>query len=257
MDQLLAFLTAFSTVQLGVGIAIAAAIVAIVIDWRLALFSVLVQYLFVTLLLNTQLPGGLAFVKLVAGAVACLTLYWTARRIEQELSTLQGGREWFVSSRDIYPMGLPFRFLALVFATLVLLPLPDRFAFVSLPRAFMVPALWLVTMGLLTIILTRDPLKTGMGLLTFENGFELLYALVEPGLLVLALLGVGTILVGLVASYLAIARHLPVIEAQQRLQAPVDPRSAEALAQAVEALEKRPALPERAERSLRDGGALT
>lgn len=255
MEQLFTFLASLSTLQLGVGIAITAAIVSIVIDWRLALFSVQVQYLFVSLLLNTELPGGLAMVKLVAGAVSCLTLYWTARRIEAALDAVPGERTWFVSNRDIYPMGLPFRFLALVLASIVLLPLPERFAFMPLPLTFIVPAFWLLTMGLLTIILTRDPLKTGMGLLTFQNGFELLYSLIEPGLLVLALLGVGTILVGLVASYLAIARHLPLIEARQAAQRPPDPHSAEALATAVAALEQAPAQPTRTELVGSQGGA--
>jgi hypothetical protein len=230
----------FSLLQLGVGIAITAGIVAIVIDWRLALFGVLLQYLLVSLLLDTELPAGLAMVKLVAGSVACLILYWTARRIEFALDQMEDGRRWFNSNRDIYPMGLPFRFLALIFTALILFTLPSRFDLSLFPRLFLIPSFWLLAMGLLTIILTRDPLKTGMGLLTFQNGFELLYTLAEPGLLVLGLLGIGTILVGLVASYLAVARHLPLIEVRQAASQQVDPSSPEALQQAVEALNQGP-----------------
>ncbi|MBA3532391.1 MAG: hypothetical protein H0T73_10760 [Ardenticatenales bacterium] len=230
------FFASLSMLQLGVGIAITAGVVAIVMDWRLALFGVLIQYLLVSLLLDTELPTGLAMVKLVAGSVSCLTLYWTARRIEFALDQMEDGRRWFNSNRDIYPMGLPFRFLALIFTALLLFTLPDRFSLTAFPRIFLIPSFWLLAMGLLTIILTRDPLKTGMGLLTFQNGFELLYTLAEPGLLVLGLLGIGTILVGLVASYLAVARHLPLIEARQATGEAVDPHSPEALQQAVEAL---------------------
>ncbi len=230
-------LTSLSMLQLGVGIAITAGVVAIVMDWRLALFGVLVQYLLVSLLLDTALPAGLAMVKLVAGSVACLILYWTARRIEFALDQMEDGRRWFSSNRDIYPMGLPFRFLALIFTALLLFTLSNRFTLTLFPRPFLIPAFWLLAMGLLTIILTRDPLKTGMGLLTFQNGFELLYTLSEPGLLVLGLLGIGTILVGLVASYLAVARHLPLIEARQAATEQVmDPSSPQTLQQAVEAL---------------------
>lgn len=234
------FLTALSLVQIGVGATITAAIVAIVMDWRLALFGVLLQYLLMSLLLTSELPAGLGVVKLVAGTVACLILYWTARRIELALDEMEDGRRWFLSNRDIYPMGLPFRFLALVFTALLLFTLPDRFDLGLFPRALLIPAFWMLAMGLLTILLTRDPIKTGMGLLTFQNGFELLYTLIEPGLLVLGLLGIGTILVALVASYLAVARHLPLIEARQQAQEQrmVDPRSPEALQQAVAALEK-------------------
>ncbi len=245
MDSMWTLLASLSTVQLGVGLAVTAAVVAIVIDWRLALLSVLLQYLFLALLLNTALPGGLAMVKLVAGAFAAATMYWTARRVEVELARVEEGRAWFQGNRDIYPMGLPFRFLALIFTALVLFTMPRELSLLSVfPYPFVIPAAWLLAMGLLTIILTRDPLKTGMGLLTFQNGFELLYTLVEPGLLVLGLLGIGTILVGLVASYLAVARHLPLIEERLAAQRAPDPHSAQALAEAVAALEKKAAAPD-------------
>ena len=243
MKQLFEFLATLSTAQLGVGLAITAAVVSIVIEWRLAMFSMLTQYLFLSLLLNTELPGGLAMVKLVAGYMGCLILYWTARQVELALQTIPDGRAWFVTNRAIYPMGLPFRILTLLFVILVLMPLPEYLSFIAFPPAFLVPSLWLVTMGLLTIILTRDPLKTGMGLLTFQNGIELLYSLVDPGVVVIGLLGICTILVGLVASYLAIARHLPLIEAQQAGSKLPDPHSPEALATAVAALEEVLALP--------------
>lgn len=243
IDQSLTFLAGLSANQLAVGIAITAAIVSIVIDWRLSMFGVLVQFLFVSLLLNTELPGGLGMIKLLVGAIACMMLYWTARKVEQALDAVPDGRAWFMANRIIYPMGLPFRFLALLFTTLVLLPLPERLGFALFPPTFLIPALWLLAMGLLAIILTRDPLKTGLGLLTFQNGFELLYSLWEPELMITGLLAVGTIIVGLVASYLAIARHLPLIEARLLMAKTIDPHSPEALATAVAALGEVLALP--------------
>lgn len=236
MSSLLDLLTSLSSIQLVVGLAITAGIVAIVIDWRLALGSVLVQYIFVTLLLATEIPLALAMLKLLAGALACLTLYWTARRMEDALAAIEGGRIWFQANRAIYPMGLSFRFLALLMTSIILFALPDQLSLTIFSRDFLIPALWLLAMGLLAIILTRDPLKSGLGLLTFQNGFELIYSQLENGLIVIGLLGVGTILVGLVASYLAIGRHLPLIEARRAELAIADPRSPEALVRAVAAL---------------------
>jgi hypothetical protein len=227
-----------SPVQMAVGISVFSAIVAIVLDWRLAMFSVLLQYLFVSVLLATEVPEGIATIKLVAGGVACLILYWTARRIERGLDEIEDGRAWFRSNREIYPMGLPFRFLALIFTSLVLFT--QQLAFSFFPQTFLVPALWLVAMGLLTIILTRDPLKTGLGLLTFQNGFELLYTLIEPSLSIVGLLAIGTILVALAASYLAVARHLPLIEAQQALAPVVGARTARKWAQLIPARDQAP-----------------
>lgn len=243
IEQISSFFTTLSVVQVSVGIAITSAIVSIVIEWRLAMISMFAQYLFISLLLNSELPNGLGLIGLVAGFVACFMLYLTARRVEQALGTIPDGRAWLANNQVIYPMGLPFRFLALLFVMLVLLPLPERLTFMPFPTPFIVSTIWLLAMGLLTIILTRDPIKTGIGLLVFQNGFDLLYALAEPGLVVLGLLSSGTILVGLVASYLAISRYLPLIEARQAVQETMDPESPEAVAMTTAAFEEVLALP--------------
>ncbi len=245
MNDIISFFFSLSEIQLAVGIAMTAAIVAIVISWRLAAISLFLQYVLVGLLLNTVLPGRLGIVQIVTGLFTSVILYWTARRIEDALDVVPDGRMWFVKNRDVYPMGLPFRFLALIFATLVLLQLPASFRaqpyFAEsnpFPIEFVVPAFWLLAMGVLTIILTRDPIKTGMGLLTFQNGFLLLYMLVQVSIVTFGLLAIASIVLSLVAGYLAVARHLPMIEAYHASLEPLDPASPEALAEAVAALEQ-------------------
>lgn len=237
MDTIWAFLNAISPLYLGVGIAVTAALMTVILDWRLSLFAMVVQFLFVSLLLNAALPGGLALAKLIAGSMACLMLYWSTRQIEHALDRMSDGHAWFVNSRDLYPMGLPFRFLVLLLVALALFAVPQLLSLTFLPRYYLVPASWLIALGLLTIILTRDPLRAALGLMTFQNGFDLLYHQFEVGLLVLALLGIGTIMIGLIASYLALARYLPTIDARQLV---ADPSSPQALAEAVAALDQRP-----------------
>jgi hypothetical protein len=121
MSVIVEFLGSLSAVQLGVGMAVAAAAMAIVLNWRLALYGMLVQYLFVSLLLNMVLPGGLALVKLVAGVVACVTLYWTGWRIDLARHRRREGEDAASAGSILDPLGLPFRLLALVFAVLVAL----------------------------------------------------------------------------------------------------------------------------------------
>lgn len=240
MDSLLDFFFSLSQLQLALGITMCAGIVAIVINWRLAAITLFLQYVLVGLLLNTELPGNLGLIHLLVGLFAAAIMYWTGRRVEDALNTIPDGQNWFVRNREIYPMGLPFRFLALILAMLVLLQLPVAFltAYPQFPQFFVVPAFYCLAMGLLTIILTRDPIKTGMGLLTFLNGFILLYMLVEVGLVVFGLMGVIAILLSLVAGYLATARHMPMIEAYQESLRAMDPAGPEALATAVAALEQ-------------------
>ena len=235
------FLTSLPLPVLGMGLAVSAAIVAMVQDWRFALLSLLAQYGFVTALLALQLPPEMASLKLLVGVVVCLILAWSARHIDNALRQVEGGWEWFNRNRAVYPMGLPFRFLALVMIALVVYSLPETLlSELVVPRVIVVATLWTTVLGLVTIMLTRDPLKTGMGLLVLQNGFELLYTPLEPGLLIAAALGVTNIAVAFAASYLALVKHMPMIEAWLAEQAWQDPSSPEALAEAVASLHDSP-----------------
>ena len=62
----------------------------------------------------------------------------------------------------------------------------------------------------------------------------------EVVLVVFGLLGIIAILLSLVAGYLAMSRHMPMIEAYQASLKALDPAGPEALATAVAALEQPP-----------------
>jgi len=62
-------------------------------------------------------------------------------------------------------------------------------------------------MGLLTAIWAGEPLKVGLGLLTFEGGFELFYTTQEKSLSVMGLLGIANLLVALAIAYLVSAQE--------------------------------------------------
>ena len=56
------------------------------------------------------------------------------------------------------------------------------------------------------MILTAEPLKVGLGLLTFMAGFELFYAALESSLSVTGFLGIINLFMGLAIAYLVSAR---------------------------------------------------
>jgi len=52
------------------------------LDWRLALFTLIVQYLAASLLFVDLLDPRLAIIKLFVGMFVCLILYMTARQVD-------------------------------------------------------------------------------------------------------------------------------------------------------------------------------
>jgi hypothetical protein len=109
-------------------------------------------------------------------------------------------------ARGTLPTELPFRFLA---ALLVMVaayngalayPLPD------VSEAISLAVYTLVALGLLAMGLTDEPLKAGLGLLTFVSAFELFYTVLEPSLIVVGFLGLVNFLIALAVAYLTVAR---------------------------------------------------
>lgn len=237
-DQWWPILGAVSEVRLAILIAVSAGLVAMFVDWRLGLMAQLLEFFFVGLLLSHQILPQLAMLTPLVGGLACFILYWTGRRLQTEARRAGRSEAWpGGSNQTVSPMGLPFRILTLLFWALAVSTLATRFSIPEVPATLNAAAYWLVGMGLLTIILTRDPFKTGLGLLTFSNGFELVYIWFDPGLLVLGLLGIGNTLTALVASYLTVAYHASLLLPPEPLPLP---NSREAFLRAVRMLYRPP-----------------
>jgi hypothetical protein len=113
-------------------------------------------------------------------------------------------------------MNLGFRLLVALLAAAMSYALASRYPVVDQPEGIAQACYWLVTIGLLTVILTRDPFKVGLGLLTFEAGFEVLFAIFEKSLSVAALLGVVNFLIALAIAYLTIGQIGIFIEEGKR-----------------------------------------
>jgi hypothetical protein len=239
-NEWLVALSNLTVVQLIGGVAVTAALVAVLVDWRLGLLVQVLQYLLVGLLLTRETWPQLAMVKVLVGGLACFVLYWTGRAIEHHLRQqgMPAGQTRLLQHDEA---NTSFRVIAMTVWSLALIALMDRFGLGDLSRPMNSAAYWLIGMGLLTIILTREPFRTGLGLLTISNGVEMVYLLYEPSLMVLGLLGIATILTALVAAYLTVVRHVSL------LAPPLDPSSSEALAQAVEALAGTPRPRDKAE----------
>jgi hypothetical protein len=84
--------------------------------------------------------------------------------------------------------------------------LGHMFALPGLSSSVNTAVYWLVLAGLVTLILSEDPMKVGLGLFTTLTGFELFYATVERSLLLTGLWGAINLLIALVIGYLIVIK---------------------------------------------------
>ncbi|MEJ2751842.1 MAG: hypothetical protein P8169_04045 [Chloroflexota bacterium] len=194
-------------------------LITLFLDWRLSLFALIVQYLVATLLYFDLLNPQLALIKLFVGMFVCLILYWTARQVDYGRSHGSPGRSYPVKTGrkiQVGPLSMPRnlaeRAAAAVIALLLVVILQWGFSLYlpGLPEGMdyiNLAILLLITLGMAGVITSRDPLSSGMSVLTFLTGFELYFAAIDQTTRTLGLLAVLNFVVALVVSYLTQRGH--------------------------------------------------
>jgi len=167
-------------------------------DWRWALAFLAAQYIGVFWLTQLHWTISMAAVKLVTGWMAATTLGITRSALDPKLAATPD-RSW--------PEGRLFRILTAALIFLVVASVAPSVAKLlpGIGLAEVAGSLILMTMGLLLLGLTVQPLRVVIGLLTVMAGFEILYAAVEASILVAALLALINLGLALVGSYLLTA----------------------------------------------------
>lgn len=211
--DVLAKLSFLTTTPAIAGLVITASLIVVIRDWRFSLAALSVQYVLVGLLLTRLIQPQVALTKVLIGALVCIVLYLTARLVsasgegpalEQEaaednrspLRAVIGG----ASLADF-----AFRLLATLFVGLAVYTLSKRHPLPEVPSDIGFACYWLASLGLLVLMLTDEPLKAGMGLLTLITGFELFYSALERSLSVAGFLGIANFLIALAITYLTAA----------------------------------------------------
>jgi uncharacterized MnhB-related membrane protein len=203
----LSFLTATPAI---VGLVITASLIVVIRDWRFTLAALSVQYVLVGLLLTRLIQPQVALTKVLIGALVCIVLYLTARLggvSEEKPTSEQEATE--NSGLPIRAIGggpsltdFTFRFLAALFVGLAVYTLSTRYPLPKVPSDIGFACYWLASLGLLVLMLPKEPLKAGMGLLTLITGFELFYSALERSLSVVGFLGVASFLIALAIAYI-------------------------------------------------------
>ena len=106
----------------------------------------------------------------------------------------------------VLPTELPFRFLAVLLMLVAAYSWASVYALPDVNEAISLSVYTLAALGLLAMGLTDEPLKAGLGLLTFVSAFELFYTVLEPSLAVIGFLGLANFLIALAIAYLTVVR---------------------------------------------------
>ena len=174
------------------------------LDWRWSIATLAVQYMGVFVLVSVSWSLELAVAKMVAGWMAGAVL---------GVAVASSPEAWR-QEEQFWPSGWLFRLMAagMVGAALYSL-LPGISGWLPLTNQ---PILWggliLVSMGLLQLGFTAQPLRAVIGLLTALSGFEIIYAALETSTLVAGLLAGANLGLALAGAYLLVA---PGMEAEE------------------------------------------
>lgn len=224
LPDVLAKLSFLTTTPAIIGLIITASLIVLIRDWRLSLAALAIQYVLVGLLLTRLIQPQVAVIKVLVGALVCIVLYLTARladvseeeqTAEQE-ATEDGRSPLPAARRGAWLTDFSFRLLATLFVGLVVYSLSKRYPLPEGPSDIGFACYWLASLGLLVLILTDEPLKAGMGLLTLITGFELFYSVLERSLSVAGFLGIANFLIALAIAYLAASRAELTPEERER-----------------------------------------
>ncbi len=208
LDGLYKLLASLSADQVILGLLVASGLMVVVEERRLSLSALLVQYLLVGALVGPGLYRPIAIVRLGLGVAVCLVLYITAWHVERALGHRHAtpNHQPSIWPRPLGPaaqavsvggMGALFRLIVLVLAMLVAYGLWTAYPLDLVPTGVNLSSYLLLVIGLLMAITSADPLRMGLGVLTFVNGFEATYLFLENSLVMIALLSVVDMVVAL------------------------------------------------------------
>ncbi|MFQ6058780.1 MAG: hypothetical protein ACE5MB_07890 [Anaerolineae bacterium] len=203
LDQVFEFLALLPPHLLLGGLVGTASLIALLAEWRLSLLALLSQYVLAGLLLARAVFPQVAAIRILIGGLVCSVLYLTARYTSPQ-SEAFGFRALDLGR---WTWDLFFRLFALALVGVGVYGLHAGLPFPEVPRDLGLGAYWLAAMGLLIMALAEGPFQMGLGLLTFESGFEALYATLESGLTVAGLMGIVNLLIALAVAYLAVGRE--------------------------------------------------
>jgi hypothetical protein len=207
ISDILAFLSGVPVATALLVLIAAACLMVTVNDWRVSIFTLTLHYVLAGFFLARVTRADIAIIKILVGAMICITLYITARRADETKLALKSKEPALLQklpqSRLRLESGWPFRLLVAILGLAVVNNVVERIALPGASRETALACFILLTEGLLTLCLAEEPLKGGLGVLTVIIGFDLFYSGIEQSLIVVGLLGLVNFAIALSIAYLA------------------------------------------------------
>ncbi len=208
IDRFLGFLSALTPQLTLIGLIAISALMLVVEDRRLSLIPLLGQYILVALLISSQIYRPIVFIRMGLGAAICLMLYITAGHVQHELTILRPllhtePQNWPTSLTAAFRvmslagLGPLFRLCVMALGGLIAYGIWRTYPMPMVSTELSLTSYWLIATGLLMALISGDPLRIGFGLLTFVNGFEGIYLVLEQSLMVISLLGISDMIMAL------------------------------------------------------------
>lgn len=185
-------LATLSSVILLIGLASSVSLVVLVADWRLAILVLVIHYILAAILLGSLVVFPIALVRIVSGALAALILYFTARQTQ-----------WRDRAAPVFIIGFTFRLFALALVAASIAGIASSMTFLSLAPSSLFGGLFLIAIGVLVAILSRDVLRLGVGILIFSSGFCIFETGIELSLFLYGLLNIADLLLAVVIAHLS------------------------------------------------------
>lgn len=194
-------LRSVTPLQIALGLTALSVVMLVIQDRRFSLVALLMQYVLLGSLVEARVYSYLVVARLGLGIAICLMLYISATRVQHDLRDLRASganmrHAWPTPlARGMFGIGLAelspiFRLLAMCLGALIAYGLWRAYPLLFVPQEIAITSYGLIAIGLLLTLTSLDPLRMGMGLLTFINGFVALYLFLEQSLLVMTLVGV-------------------------------------------------------------------
>ncbi len=188
-----------------IGLVITAACIVLISDWRLALLALTIQYVLVGLLLSNIVQPSVATVRVVSGGIAGAILFLSMeyRAAQNLVAQRTRDRQVVAEQLPVFIIGRAFRFFAVVLVAVTLIGFASSMTFLGLPAYILFSSMWLMAIGLVIAMLSRDVLRLGMGILAFTGGFGILDTAIEGSLFLYGLINIADLLIAVVVSHLA------------------------------------------------------
>jgi hypothetical protein len=165
--------------------------VLILPKFRWVIFALGIQYMAAFFLTFQTLSPGLALIKLLVG--------WMITALFASISTTVE-RKWITEK---VLSGMILRITVMVGLWIVLyLAAPTMKTWLPVPLTSLIGGLFLISGGIIEFGLSNQVMKVCIGLLTLLSGFEVIYAALEPSVMVSGLLALVNIGIGLVGIFL-------------------------------------------------------